>query len=133
MASKIKLIITGLITGIIIFAGGIFTGKYKFSTQDIKVVEKKVYETKWKTKIKYVNKEPEFTKENFDISFNCMMSSLNFKDYTENNYLFITAFDDCKEATARYEIGTKNNWRVYLIWAGIGAAVTAGTVWYYNR
>jgi len=126
-------IITGIILAIALLIGGIFIGKYKFSTHEIQVLEKKIYETKWKTKIVYKDNKPEFTQENFDIAVACMESSIDFKDRTENNYLFITAFDDCKENTARYEIGTKGNWKVYLAIAGLGAAAGGATIWYLTK
>ena len=44
----------------------------------------------------------------------CYNASLDFKDHTENNILFVTAFTPCKEATAEYKIGVKNNYAVYL-------------------
>ncbi len=126
-------VIIGIILAIALLVGGIFIGKYKFSTHEIQVVEKKIYETKWKTKIVYKDNKPEFTQENFGIAVACMESSIDFKDRTENNYLFVTAFDNCKENTARYEIGTKGNYKVYLAIAGIGVAGGAAAVYYLIR
>lgn len=128
-----KYIIIGLIAAIIIFIGGLFTGKYKFSTQDIKIVDRVITETKWKTKIEYIKSKPQFTQENFDLFYDSWKSPINFKDKTENNNLFVTAYTDYKEATARYEIGTKNDWKMYLAFAGLGAVATAGTLYYFFR
>lgn len=133
-----KAIITILISCLLFFTVGIFIGKYKFSTQEIKIVEKKVYETKWKTKIEYVKNpdtgknQPIFDQNNFNRLLNCYDSPLNFKDRTEKNYLFVTAFDDCKEATARYKISQKGNWKIYFTFAGIGV-VAGGVAVYYLR
>lgn len=122
-----KFITIGLIAAITIFAGGLLIGKFYFSKTDIKVVDRLVYKTKWKTEIKtkivYKDKEPEFSQENFDIFYNCYTSPISFKDYTEKNYLFVTAYDDCKEAEARYEIGSSGNWKLYF---SLGAITATG-------
>jgi len=135
-------IITGIILAIALLVGGIFIGKYKFSTHDIEIKDRIVYQTKWKTKVEYREKKPEMTVENYDFFYNCWTSSIDFKEKTEtsyswlifrHNYLYITAFDQCKENTARYEIGTKGNWKVYLAIAGLGAAAGGATIWYFTK
>ena len=119
MGNEIKKIIGTFIAVMLVFIIGIITGKYYFSTTEIKVVEKKVYETKWKTKIKteYLKEKPMFTEEDYDLFYRCTIAPIKFEDWTENNYLYVKAFDECKEAEARYEIGTKGDWKIY---AGIG-------------
>ena len=124
--NKIQLIIIGAIIAIVLFTGGIFIGKYKFSTHEIKIEQKIEYKTIWKEK---PAANLPFTQENFDNLLFCTVSDLHFKEKTENNYLYVTAYDACKENTARYEIGTKGNWKIY---AGIGAAgiITGGYLVY---
>jgi hypothetical protein len=124
---------TLIVAVIIFFIAGLLIGKYKFATHEIKVITETVTETKYKTKIEYVNNTPVFDQSNFNRLLACYESPLKFKDKTENNYLFVTAFDDCKEATARYEIGTKGNLKFYLTLTGIGAAAGAGIVLYYKH
>lgn len=117
MINKIKYITIGTLIAIILFVSGLFIGKHYFSKTEIKIEEKIVYKTEWKTKIEYV-----YTQDNFDALYKCYQSPIIFDERIENNYLSITAFDDCKEATARYKIGQKGNWKIYLTVAGIGAA-----------
>jgi hypothetical protein len=115
-----KNIIIGLISAIIIFAGGLLIGKLYFSKTDIKVTERIVYKTQWKEK---PAADLPFTQQNFNNLLFCAVSDINFKDRAESDYLFITAFDECKENTARYKIGTKGDWAVYL---GVGVVAFAG-------
>lgn len=124
--NKIQLIIIGATIAIALFVGGIFIGKYKFSTHEIKIEEKIEYKTIWKEK---PAQDLPFTQENFDNLLFCATSDLHFKEKTENNYLYVTAYDACKENTARYEIGTKGNWKIYLGIAGV-AAITGGILSY---
>src|SRR4030066_1288967 len=124
--NKIQLIIIGAIIAIVLFTGGIFIGKYKFSTHEIKIEQKIEYKTIWKEK-PAVNLP--FTQDNFDNLLFCAVSDLHFKEKTEKNYLYVTAFDACKENTARYEISTKGNWKIYLSIAGV-AALTGGILSY---
>jgi len=119
-------IISSIVIAIVLFVGGIFIGKYYFSKTDIKVVEKVEYKTIWKEK---PAANLPFTQENFDNLLYCATSDLHFKDRTEKNYLFVTAFDACKENTARYEIGTKGDWKVYVCLAGAGV-VAGGVITY---
>lgn len=132
-----KFVRTLVIACLIFFISGILIGKYKFSKQDIKVVEVTHSETKWDTKIEtkivYRDKKPEFNQDNFDIFYNCYKSPIQFKHTVNNNFLNVTAFDDCKEATAQYEIGTKGNWKMYLAFAGICAAAGGAALWYFTR
>ena len=127
---EIKNIIVGIIAVFIIFCIGVIVGYKYFSTTEIEVKEKKIYETKWKTEIKtkivYKEKKPEFNQENFGIFYNCYISPIQFEDWTEKNYLNIKAFDDCKEAQARYEIGQKGNWKIYLGFGLGGFALGTG-------
>lgn len=129
--------IYGVIIAIVLFVSGIIVGKYKFSTKDIQVIEKIEYQTKWKTefreKIVYKDKKPEFSQENFNIFYESYQAPIHFKDRTEKNYLFVTAYTPYKEAIARYEIGTKGNWKYYLIWAGIGMAAGGAALWYFTK
>lgn len=104
----------GLISAVIIFIGGIIIGKYYFSK--IEVVEKKVTKTVYKDKIQYVYKQ-----ETFDELWKCYESPIKFKDKTESNTLSVTAYDSCKEATVKYEIGSNTDWKVYACIAGVGA------------
>jgi hypothetical protein len=97
---------------IAIFLSGIFVGRFYFAKTEIKVVERLIYKTIYKEKI-----QPVFDQDNFNRLLACYNSELKFKDRTENNYLFVTALDDCKEATARYEIGQSGSWKIY---AGVG-------------
>jgi len=122
--NKLQLIIIGAITAIVLLIGGVFIGKYYFSKTDIKVVDRIVYKTEYKTKI-----VKEYTTENFDQLWGCYQSPITFADRTEQSYLYVTAKDDCKEATARYQIGTKGNYKIYLGIAG-AAAITGGILSY---
>ena len=119
--------ITGAIIAIILFAGGVLLGKHYFSSTEIKVVEKKVYETVWKTKVKYVKAETkdDLVLEDCNNLIDWYNSPLEFKDHTENNYLYVTAFDLAKSAEVRYKIGTKGNWILYgsIALAGIATGV----------
>lgn len=132
-------IITGIILSIIIFLSGVFIGKNQFSTHEIKIQEKIVYSTEWKTKIKVI-KDPDtgrpaplFDQDNFNRLLSCYESPLKFQEKIRNNYLYITAYDNCKEAQAEYEIVTKGNWKIYLAMAGIGVAIGGGVALYLRR
>jgi len=107
-----------------IFAAGALVGKYYFSKTDIKVIDRIVYTTVYKE-----SAPTQYTPENFDKLLLWANSPINFKDRTEKNYLFVTAFDLNKENTARYEIGTKGNWKVYGVIAGL-AAIAGGIAVY---
>lgn len=104
---------------IAIFAGGVLVGKHYFSKTDIKVIDKVVYKTVWKEK---PAPDLPFTQENFNNLLYCVNSDIIFKDKTDKNYLYVTAYDECKEATARYEIGSKGDWRFYVGFGIAGAA-----------
>lgn len=133
--NKPSLILTGIILTIAVFLSGLFIGKKYFATHEIKVITKTVTETKYKTKIEYVknhdtgNHQPVFDQDNFNRLLACYESPLKFQDRTENNYLFVTAFDDCKEATARYEIGTSGNYKIYLAF-GTAGILAGGIITY---
>jgi hypothetical protein len=124
--NKIQLIIIGAIIAVILFAGGIFVGKYKFSTHEIKIEEKIEYKTIWKEKPAL---DMPFTQENFNNLLYCATADLHFQEKTENDYLYVTASDGCKENTARYKIGQKGNWKIYFGIAGV-AAITGGVIAY---
>lgn len=125
----------GIILSISCFITGVLIGKNNFSKNNIKIIEKKIEITKWKTKIEYVknpdtgNQQPVFDQDNFNRLLTCYESPLKFQDRTENNYLFVTAFDDCKEATARYEIGTAGNYKIYLAF-GTAGILAGGIITY---
>jgi hypothetical protein len=114
-----KSIIIGAIIAIGLYAGGVITGKYYFAKTDIKIVEKEIIKTEWKYK---ELRQPVFDHDNFNKLLLCYNSELKFKEKTEKNYLHVTAFDECKEAEIRYEIGTKGNWKIYVS-IGIGSAL----------
>lgn len=130
---------TYIVSIIIFFIVGLLVGRYKFSTHEIKVVTKTVTKTVYKTKIEYVKVPgeikpvPVFDQENFNRLLNCYESPLKIKERIENNNLFITIGDNCKEISAKYEIGTKSNLKAYLTLTGIGAAAGAGIVLYYKH
>ena len=113
-----------------IFAAGALVGKYYFSKTDIKIVDRVVYTTVRKEK---PAANLPATQDNFDNLLACTLSEINFKDKTENNYLFVTAYDQCKENTARYEIGTKGNWKIYGAVAGLAAIAGGITVYKLTR
>jgi hypothetical protein len=112
------------------FAAGIIIGKFYFSKTDIKIIDRIVYQTVWKEK---PAASLPFTQVNFDNLLACTLSEINFKDHTEKNYLFVTAFDSCKENTARYEIGQKGNWKVYAIIGGLGVIAGGYAVYRLTR
>lgn len=130
---------TYIVSIIIFFVVGLLIGRYKFSTHEIKIETKTVTKTEYKTKIEYVKVPGEikpvavFDQDNFNRLLNCYESPLKFKERTENNYLYVTSFDDCKTSTAKYEIGTKGNLKACLTLTGIGAAAGAGIVLYYKH
>jgi len=110
---------------IFIFLSGLFVGRFYFSKTEIKVTERIVYKTEWKEKI-----QPIFDQDNFNRLLTCYNSELRFKDRTENNYLFVTAFDECKENTIKYEIGQRGDWKIYT---GVGVAgILVGGYLYYK-
>ena len=120
--------IISILTIIGIFAAGLFIGRFYFSKTEIKIKERIVYTTVYTEKI-----PPIFDQNNFDKLLKCYNSDLQFKDRTESNYLFVTAFDSCKEATARYEIGTKGDWKIYT-GVGVAGIITGGILYYkYGR
>lgn len=97
----IALLIILLLCGVSFLAG-----RYTKPT-DIKVIDKYIYSTIYK------DIPTEYTPENFDRLLFCAKSPIDFRDRTEKNYLFVTAFDACKENTARYEIGQNTDWIFY--------------------
>src|SRR4030042_1278224 len=111
--------IIGSIIAIVLFSSGVLTGRYYFTKTDIKIIEKVVTETKYKYKNLKPENKPIFDQENFNRLLACYDSPLQFKTNTINNILNVKVYDDCKEATALYEIGTTGNYKIYL---GIGAA-----------
>jgi hypothetical protein len=115
----------GVIIAVVLFTGGAICGKYYFSTQEIKIVDKVVYKTEYKTKYIHLKDEPEYNLDNFNDLLTCYNSPITFRDYTESDYLHVVAQDNCKSAEVKYKIGTKNNWTMYLAGA---AALTAVTI-----
>lgn len=109
---------------IVIFLSGLFIGRFYFAKTDIKVIDRVIYKTVYKDKI-----QPVFDQDNFNRLLTCYNSELQFKDKTIDNFLFVTAYDDCKENTIKYEIGTKGDWKIY---AGVGVAgiLTGGYLYY---
>jgi hypothetical protein len=111
-----KNIYYGILIAIILCVSSFLVGKFGFSTHEIEVKEKVVYKTIYKE-----TTPTEFNQQNFDLLTSWVNSPIQFKDRTEKNYLFVTAFDDHKEATARYEIGTVGDWKLYGCLIGAGA------------
>ena len=105
-----KKIISGIIIAILLFLSGFCTSKYFFP--QIRIIEKKVYKTVYK----------EIDKNDTESLFLCYKSPIMFRDTIDMNYLYITAFDDCKSNTARYQIGTKGNWKMYVGF-GVGGII----------
>ena len=122
----LKQILTGIVIAILLFIGGVLLGKYYFSSIEIKIVEKKVFETKWKTKIVYRDNKPVFNMENFNILNDCYTSPIEFEEHTKNDYLHVLAYDNCKQAEARYKIGQKGNWTYYIAFATGGFVLATG-------
>jgi hypothetical protein len=120
--------LTGAIIAILLFVGGVLTGKYYFAKTDIKVVDRTIYTTVYKEAT-----PTEFNQQNFDLLKLWVNSPIQFKDRTEKNYLFVTAFDLHKENTARYEIGTYGDWKVYAIIGGLGAIAGGYTIYKLTR
>jgi hypothetical protein len=111
-----------------IFIVGLLVGKFYFAKTEIKVVDRIIYKTIYKEPI-----PTEFNQQNFDLLNSWVNSPIQFKDRTEKNYLFITAYDANKSADARYEIGQKGNWRIYGTIAGVAALAGGITVYKLKR
>ena len=127
--TNLKYIISGVVIACILFVSGLLVGRYNFAKPEIKVVEKIVTKTEWKTQIKYIDNQPLFDKENFDRLLGCYSSNLQLIDKTENDWLLITAKDDCKEVTGKYRIGQSGNMNLY-IGIGIAGIITGGVIAY---
>lgn len=107
--------------------GSYYYGRYKIPAE-IEVREVQVEDTVWKDKyeklrskiakmpkqITETEKEQMSVDDISDLVF-CYNSSISFEHYTENNYLHVKAMDSCKSTEARFKIGSKNGWKVYLI------------------
>jgi hypothetical protein len=124
-----KYLITIIITSIFFLSTGLLIGRYHYPKKEIRIIEKKVYETQWKTEIKYIDNKPVFDQDNFNRLFNCYNSELKFRELTADNYLFITVMDDCKEASAKYQIGTVGNYKLYLTVGAVGL-IAGGIITY---
>ena len=48
---------------------------------------------------------------------------------TADNYLFVTVMDDCKEASAKYQIGTAGNYKLYFTVGAVGL-IAGGIITY---
>jgi hypothetical protein len=120
-------IIIGAVIAIVLFLSGLMIGRYVFYKTEIKVEEVKVEDTIWKDKYNQLQKKvvsmpkqitqadkEKITDDDLSDLIFCYNASLDFEDHTENNILFVTAFTPCKEATAEYKIGVRNNYAVYL-------------------
>lgn len=117
-----KYIIGGIIAFILFISGVIVGGKY-YAKTEIKVIEKEVTKTEYKYKDLKADSKPVFDVDNFNRLLQCYDSPLQFEHRVEKNSLFVKAFDDCKEAEAKFGIGTKNNIRMYLTVGAIGVGV----------
>ena len=150
---SLKLISIGLFAALIMFIVGFISGmKYISNNDQPKIVDKVISDTKWKDKyltlkqaydkknkvILKKNLTPEISKQ----AINCMFSPLNADETIEMKYsyfvfprtvLTVRMYDDCKEATARYEIGQKGNWKIYTTIAVAAAAGGAGIYYFLKK
>jgi hypothetical protein len=118
----------GIIIAIILFTGGVLCGKFYFSTQEIKIVDKVVYKTEYKTEYIHLKDDPEYNLDNFNDLLTCYNSPITFQDYTKSDYLHVIASDQCKQSEVKYKIGTKGNWTMYFAIGAGAAALTAITI-----
>ena len=147
--STMNKIIIGALIAIVLLTGTFFTGLYFGKTyfpQKIKVKEVKVENTIWKDKYDQLQKKiasmpkqitpadkEKITDNNLSDLIFCYNASLDFKDHVENNTLFVTAYTPCKEATAKYEIGTKGDYKIYLTVGVIGILAGTGLTYYLTK
>jgi hypothetical protein len=129
----------GIIIAIILLIGTYLIG-YHHGSSELKVTKVSTSETSWlrtelqhkakqaaveldKTPLEEITIDPEV----YRYSVLCNNSSLAFSHYTKDNYLYVTAFDQCKSAEAKFKIATKNGWTMYAVvgLAGIAIGTTA--------
>lgn len=136
--SAIKYIIIAMILLIGVYAGGYYHGRYK-TPAEIEVKEIQVEDTIWKDKyeklrskmarmpkqITETEKEQISVDDISDLVF-CYNSSLEYSHYTKGNFLYVSITDGCKSADARFEIGSKNGWKVYMMIPAIALAGYGG-------
>lgn len=119
-------IITGAIIAIGLFISGLLVGRYVFYKTEIKVIKETVTKTEYKYKYLKSENKPVFDQENFNRLLYCYDSPLLFEDHTEGNTLHVKAYDECKEATVQYEIGSKGNYKIYLTVGVVGILTGIG-------
>jgi hypothetical protein len=119
-----KNIFYGIGIAIIIFLAGLLSGKYFFSTHDIKVKKEIQYQTVYLTP-----KDLAFNLENFNIYKACHDNKLTFTYKTEGDWLTVQVGDDCKSAETKYEIGTYGNWKIYGL-IGLTGIIAGGIIGY---
>ena len=120
-----KVRLTWLIIGALVALIGT---KLLWPTKEIVVKEKVIYQTQYQIPTDLV-----FNLDNFNTYKACYASSIRFETKTNEDWLTVRAFDDCKSNTMNLQIGTSTNWRIYFAVAAVGAIGGAYLAWKYLK
>ena len=127
----LKLNLINKITGSIIilslvFLSGILFDRYYLIDEEIKIEKVLKEDTKWKdegiksnlSKRKTSDTDTLLSTKDTDYIVDCYISDLDSKEYTEDNFLYVTVFDACKSINLRYKISSRDT-RHYIFQAGV--------------